>query len=305
MLLRRLDAVLALLMRPRVRRVRRWAFLVTVPGAYALSEALGVELSLGTGLWAGLAVALLDVLVLLCVAFAGARLLGPERRDLVLDLLMHPVARRVLVGEARMLATYARALLPARRGARFAYHRGGDELGMVLALVPATIAEGVVLHLLLPGGATLPKLLLAGLHLYAVVVLVAWALGPRVHPHRLVPGVLEVRSGPLYRARVPVAAIAGARRDRRRRARRSGVTLGDGEAWFATSGRVDVTLDLRTPVQVERPIGDAVPVTTLHVAVDDPEVFLGALAAAEPASPRAPARPALAWLAPADVLEAL
>jgi len=71
------DAVLGVLLRPRARRVRRWSFLVTVPLGFFAGRSLGLDL--GDGVLLGMAAAILDVLVLLGVAVAGARL--AELRD--------------------------------------------------------------------------------------------------------------------------------------------------------------------------------------------------------------------------------
>ena len=132
------DAVLGFLLRPRVRRVRRWSFVVTAPLGFLVGRSFGLDL--GDGVALGAVAALLDVAVIAGVALAGARLLGQERRDALLDLLMHPVARRAIVGEARMLSTFPVALLRrlrAPRGERFACHRGSHELGFAVALLIA------------------------------------------------------------------------------------------------------------------------------------------------------------------------
>ena len=176
------DALLGSLLRPRIRRVRRWSFLVTAP------LGLLVGRSLGDGAVLGGVVALLDAVVVISVTLAGSRLLGQERRDALLDLLMHPVARRAIVGEARMLSTFPAALLRRLRppgGERFACHRGSHELGFALALLPAMLAEGAAVHLLLPAGWFWPKLVLAALLVYGVLMLLSWAAGERTHPHRL------------------------------------------------------------------------------------------------------------------------
>ncbi|MBA2295775.1 MAG: hypothetical protein H0W16_11660 [Actinobacteria bacterium] len=70
------DELFDLLMRPRVRRIRRWSFLVTLPAGYLLAWALGIELTLERGLWMGIAVALLDLAIFLTVVSAGSRWLG-------------------------------------------------------------------------------------------------------------------------------------------------------------------------------------------------------------------------------------
>jgi hypothetical protein len=111
---------------------------VTAPLGFLVGRSFGLDL--GDGVALGAVAALLDVAVIAGVALAGARLLGQERRDALLDLLMHPVARRAIVGEARMLSTFPVALLRrlrAPRGERFACHRGSHELGFAVALLIA------------------------------------------------------------------------------------------------------------------------------------------------------------------------
>ena len=70
----------------------------------------------------------------------------------------------------------------------------------------------------------------------------------------------------------------------------------------------DVVLRFATPVRVERPLGDPLAVTGLAVAVDDPARFVATVEAARDEPLAAGARDrrgVLAWLAPADVAEAL
>jgi len=50
---RTFDWVFGVLMRPRIRRLRRWAFLVTVPAGLFGAKALGIDLNVRTGLKAG------------------------------------------------------------------------------------------------------------------------------------------------------------------------------------------------------------------------------------------------------------
>jgi len=303
------DATLGFLLRPRIRRVRRWSFLVTAPLGFLVGRSLGVDL--GDGVMLGVTAALLDVAVIVGVTLAGSTLLGQERRDALLDLLMHPFARRVIVGEARMLSTFPNALLRRLRpprGERFACHRGSQELGIALALLPAMLAEGAAVHLLLPAGWFWPKVVLAAAHAYGVLMLLSWAAGERTHPHRLLNGELELRSGQLYRVRVEARNVAAIELARRRSGQRTGLVLGDGPARLAVSGRSDVALRFTAPVRIERPFGEPLSVTELSIAVDDPAHFVAALEAArdEPRTASADERRALlTWSVPADLAEAL
>ena len=302
-------------MRPRLRRIRRWSFIVTLPGGVLLARTLDIGLSAAEGLGLGVAAAVLDLLLLVSVALLGTRVLGSERREVVLDLLMHPAARRAIRAEARMLATLPLALLRRvtrrrRAGAEFPYHGRSMALGFAVALVPAVIAEGVALHLLLPPAWEGPRLALAAVQAYGLLMLASWGLGPRAHPHRLDDGVLEVRSGQLYRARIPLERVARAERRCERVEGGAGLVVRGEEALLPSDGRVDVTIRLAGPVEVERPLGDPISVTSIAAAVDDPDTLLRELedrrrtsASSPRAAPSAGRR--LGWLAPADLVEAV
>lgn len=304
------DAVFGFLLRPRVRRVRRWSFLVTAPLGFLVGRSLGLDL--GDGVVLGAAAALLDAAVVAGVALAGSRLLGKERSDALLDLLMHPVARRAIVGEARILSTLPTALLRRLRAPRreeFAYHRGSHELGLAIALLPAMLAEGTAVHLLLPDSWFWPQVALGVLHLYGMVMLLSWTVGERTHPHRLRDGQLELRGGQLYRARVAVTQIEAVEIAHRREGQRTGLVLGSGPARLAVSGRTDVLLRFAAPVRLERPLGEPLLVTELALAVDEPRRLIAAVEAARHQVRTSPATDepgaVLAWLAPADLADAL
>ncbi len=307
-MLNALEAVLGVLLRPRVRRVRRWSFLVTVPLGVLLARTLHVDL--GHGALLGALVALAELALVAAVATAGARVLGDERRDALLDLLMHPTVRRLVAGEARMLLTLPTALAQRVRppaGRTFGYHRGTHELGLALALVPATVAEAGIVHLLLPDGWVTAHVVLAALHLYGIVVLLSWALGDRAHPHRLDGGVLRVRRGTLHRADVPVAAIAAVERRTERAGQRSGLLVDGDAARLAVGGRTDLVLALSRPVRVARPVGAPVHETPLAIRADDADALAAALrdAPAALAASAATTERGAALLAPADLLGAL
>lgn len=308
--IRLFDAVLGFLLRPRVRRVRRWAFLVTLPLGFLLGRSLGLDL--GDGVLLGTTAAVLDLAVLTTVTLAGARLLGQERRDALLDLLMHPVARRAIVGEARLLTTIPAALLRrlrAPRGEAFGYHRGSHELGLLLALLPATIAEGAAVHLLLPDSWFWPKVAIAALHLYGVVMLLSWAVGQRTHPHRLRDGLLELRSGQLYRACADAGQVETIEVKPQRKGQRTGLVVDDDAPRLAVGGRTDVLLRFAAPLRIERPLRDPLTVTELAIAVDDAARFVAAVetarAEASAAGPAIDDHGLLAWIAPADLADAL
>lgn len=309
LLARAFDAVFGFLARPRVRHVRRWSFLVTLPLGLLGARALGVDLSLANGLKAGIAAALLDATLLLLVLVLGARVLGRERRDVLLDFLMHPTARQAMVAEARTLLVLPRALWRRLRppaGREFPYGRGSHEVGFALAILPVAVAEGVAVHLVLHAAPTWVRLAVVALHAYGLLMLLGLALGPRLYPHRLTERGLRLHAGHLTRAEVPLEDIATIQPKRRGVRGRSGLVIEDGEALFLRDGRTDLRVELREPVLVERALRDPVAVQSLLVAVDDPEGLAAAVGEARgrPALERSEPARVLAWPTPAELLDA-
>jgi hypothetical protein len=275
----------------RGRRLRRWSFVLTLPGAVAVALVAGVGSSLAL---VGVRMAL-GVIVLL-----AALRLGGERGEAVRDLLMHPRVRRYLRVELRVVAApwLALARLWRRDPAEFSYHRGDYQPAIALALVPALLAEAAVVHLLLPHGWLWAHVAVAAGHAYALLWLFAWAAGPRVRPHRVTRGWLVVRAGVLYEARVRLEAVAAVE-VRRRRVGDEAALVRDGEAVLLPARhRVDLWLELTEPVTVTRPLGEPVVTRRLAIAADEPERLAAVLLGDAPiVAERRPSRvPGLAAL---------
>ena len=263
--LRAIDALLALLMLPRVRRVLRWSFVVTLPLFAYLVSVRGVD----------------TVLVLVALEFAGfllvlavAARLGGERGQLIFDIVMHPSVRRLLRSEATIVLTLARA--PARlvrrgpRAGEFGYARGDAELPLALAMIPAVAAETAAIHLLLPDSLAALRIAVLVLSAYGLLWVLGWAAGLRLNPHRLGRDALPARLGALYRADVPLDAIRSVRVARTRSGGRTALALDGERALFAVGGRTDVHLELDRPILVHRPFGDPIEARALSIAADDP-----------------------------------
>jgi hypothetical protein len=278
----------------RGRRLRRWSFLVTLPGALAVALAAGVRS--GATL-----VAVRIVLALLVVA--GAWRVGGERGEAMRDALMHPRARRYLRVELRVLAAPFAAVgrLRRRDAAEFSYHRGDDQPAVALAVLPMLLAEAAVVHLLLPRGLPWLHLAVAAVHSYGLLWLFAWAAGSRLRPHRVCGGCLLVRAGVLYEARVPLDAVRKVDVRRRRATGPTALALEDGAVLLAARRRVDLWLELVEPVHVTRPLGAPVLTRRLALAADEPERLAAALrdppAIAGRRAPRVPGLLALPELA--------
>jgi len=180
-----------------------------------------------------------------------------------------------------------------------------SELGFALALILVVLAEGAIVHFLLPAGWFWPKVVLAAVQLYGLSMLIAWALGPRLYPHRLSAGMLELRLGQLYVGRVAVELIEHAEA-RIEKLERGAAHWREGEVLLSSRGRVDVRLVLNTPIEVERPLGEPVTVSTISIAVDDPRGLIAELEQRRmlpPASAAHETGPLMGWLVPvADLL---
>ncbi len=140
-------------------------------------------------------------------------------------------------------------------------------------------------------------------------MLLSWAVGQRTHPHRLRDGLLELRSGQLYRTRVKATQVEAIEVKPWRDGQRTGLAVSDETPRLAVGGKTDVLLRFAAPVRIERPLADPLTVTKLAIAVDDAARFVAAVEAAH-AEPDAAGSPAddqglLAWIAPADLADAL
>jgi hypothetical protein len=258
-------------MRPRVRRVRRWAFLVTVPLALVVAHVYGMHqgalvLAVRAALWGTVAV----------VAWR----LRDERGEALRDLLMHPRGRAFARAEFDILSALPRLIVAVagrRRQAGMSYHRGTFGLAMALAFTPVVVTEAAALHLLAGGG--IVAWILTALHAYALLWLWGFFLGPRAYPHRIGARTAVLRDGPMYRVALPLSAVASATA-RTERVRGAGApTERDGAVLLAARGRVDVWLELAEPVKVQRPLHEPLVTRRLAVASDDPQALVERLLA--------------------------
>ena len=279
---RLVDRVVRLLVRPHVRRLVRWSFIVTLPLAVLLASARGIE-----GL---LVIFVLEFSAFMLVLALAARL-GGERGQVILDLVMHPSIRRLFRSEAAIVFTLPVALArPVRKRStdEFGYAKGNNELPLAIALTPAIIVETTVVQLLLPNSLAPVRLALLLASGYGLLWIIGWAAGLRIFPHQLGDDVSRVRLGQLYRASVPIGLIRSATLRRERVGKRTALVLDGDRAAFAVDGCVELHLELSAPVAVERPVGEPVLVTALSIAVDDPRTLERRLTDRNPPTPLTP-----------------
>ncbi|MFE3825507.1 hypothetical protein [Streptomyces sp. NPDC059092] len=206
--------------------------------------------------------------------------------------------RRLAAGEVRGWGSLAR--WAARRthgvdaGDRPAPYTG-PQTAMLYGLLFVAVVETVALALLIPW--PLVHLIALVLDVYAVVSVLALHAGCVTRPHVLAPdGSLRIRYGTLFDLRIPAAAIASVRVDRRFP---DGGLLqyapaeGDGEAGADGGGVLDLVVGSQTSVRVElaapvpfvRPLGATGRAQVIRFHADSPEELVKALREALPPAP--------------------
>ena len=198
-------------------------------------------------------------------------------------LLPRPLARLAAL-EPRLWYCLGRWL--ARRGRRtaeaeFPYHRRSLVGAILIVALLTAPVEILFFELVIPWPWL--RLLLLVAAIYSFVWLLGFYASLVVLPHRLEPGALHLRYGALAEGRIPYAAIAAAERARRSApGGRDGARVADeGGAralYLAVGGRTDLTLRLREPQTFCGLRGPTPPVETVHLATDDPDRLLRALA---------------------------
>ncbi len=251
-------------------RIGRYTWLVTLVAFVVLAQEFGVA--------AGAALLAIELSLTLGVALVAWRVSG-ARREFLLGVLLPPIARRLLAAEWRILCALPAGLIERRAdrraGAevRFAYRRGSSELAFGVALLPALLAELVIVHLLLAGAPEVVRWTLTLLSLYAMLWVIGFITGLVLLPHRVHRGEIAVRFSALHLLRLRGADVVDVQVFERRDGDRSGVLVDGREVRFQMGGRTNVRLDLGRPTRLVRPIAAPVDVTTVFLWADDSEAF--------------------------------
>jgi len=198
--------------------------------------------------------------------------------------------------EARLWITIVRWL--TRRGpsgpAAFPYHRRSSLGLLALFCLLATPIELLLWEILIPWSWL--RLALFVLGSYGLIWIVGLYASFRTAPHQLADRELGIHYGLLSSARLPYDAIAAVTVKRRSAPKHNdGVQIvqelstqdatARGVAFIGIGGRTDVTILLRRPVAIERLFGSSAPVTTIHLAVDEPRGFVAAVERARQGTP--------------------
>lgn len=152
-----------------------------------------------------------------------------------------------------------------------------EQTPMMAALLFVLVLETAAVDLLLrriglPAAPRVAVLLLDASSALAVLVVMTSCAR---RPHVVSTDGLRLRYGPFFSLDVPAALIASARVERRYDEKRL-VRLADGELAVAVSSQTNVMVDLREPVAVPRPRGEA---RRLRFFADDPAAALRAITA--------------------------
>jgi len=194
-------------------------------------------------------------------------------REGMASVLGEGLPARLAADEASMLRYLARP--PADRGSpgeAFSYHRRSGWGAMVFALALAVAAEATAIHFLLAGWSLTAAWIVTALSVYSGLWLVADWRATRNRPLVVDGGSLLVRVGLRWTARIPLEAVASARR-----ARPGEAPSGAGELSTALPGPPDVVLELERQVVVAGPFGLDRSVTRLGLSVDEPDALLRTL----------------------------
>ncbi|MGH3096554.1 MAG: hypothetical protein ACRDMV_11225 [Streptosporangiales bacterium] len=185
---------------------------------------------------------------------------------------------RFLLLEARLWACLAR-WVAGRHKQGYGYHGGVRPL--IWVAVGLVVVEGavldVVLALAIPGSPWL--WVAAGVHAYALLLLLGFCGSLVTRPHLLGEEALLLRESVVTEVAVPYAAILGMR---------TGSYPGYGRSWFKvyaerevatlayTDANIVLTLDREIPLLVNGSLCDT-PLGTLYLTADDPRAFVAAI----------------------------
>lgn len=186
------------------------------------------------------------------------RLVGHEVRALH-SLGLWALRRRHAVPEGALAAPYT-----------------GPQTAMMYGLLFVSVVETVMFALLIPWP-VVHRILLV-LDVYGVLLVLALHASCVTRPHVVgADGSLRIRYGALFDLRVPAAAIAAVRAERRYPEGALVQLHADGVLDLAVGSQTTVTVELTAPVGFVRPLGGRGQAHTVRFHADDPRSVVAAL----------------------------
>ncbi|MCX4772921.1 hypothetical protein [Streptomyces sp. NBC_01285] len=257
-----------------------------VPAELALGICLLAGVRIPAAVLIGAEAAVLAALVLEAVVLGrlwrAGRRAGAGRREAMGAALRTVVPEGVhrLVGhEMRALHSLGLWLLRRRhavpKGALAAPYTG-PQTAMMYGLLFVSVVETVMLALLIPWPVVHRILLVVDV--YGVLLVLALHASCVVRPHVVgADGSLRIRYGALFDLRVPAAAIASVRVERRYPEGKSLRLHPDGVLDLAVGGQTTVTVELTAPAGFVRPLGGRGQAHAVRFHADDPRSVVAAL----------------------------
>ncbi|WLQ43384.1 hypothetical protein P8A22_27795 [Streptomyces laculatispora] len=257
-----------------------------VPAELALGICLLAGVRIPAAVLIGAEGAVLAALVLEAVVLGrlwrAGRRAGAGRREAMGAALrtVVPEGVRRLVGH-EMRALHSLGLWVLRR--RHAVPEGalaapytGPQTAMMYGLLFVSVVETVMFALLIPWPVVHRILLVVDG--YGVLLVLALHASCVVRPHVVgADGSLRIRYGALFDLRVPAAAIASVRVERRYPGGKSMRLHPDGVLDLAVGSQTTVTVELTAPAGFARPLGGRGQAHTVRFHADDPRSVVAAL----------------------------
>ncbi|MEU1493811.1 hypothetical protein ABZ456_26615 [Streptomyces sp. NPDC005776] len=267
-------------------RAARLVAAVVLPAELAVAVCLMAGVRIPGALLAGAEAAVLSAFVLEAVVFGrlwrAERRVGAGRRaamSAALRTVVPVTVRRLAAHEARALHSLGLWVLRRRHAVpegASAVPYTGPQTATMYGLVFVSVVETVMLALLIPWP-VVHRIVLV-LDVYGVLLVLALHAGCVTRPHVVgADGSLRVRYGALFDLRVPAAAIAAVRVERR--FPEGGLVRldPDGVLELAVGGQTTVTVELTAPLGFVRPLGGRGQAVAVRFHADDPRAAVAAL----------------------------
>ncbi len=186
-------------------------------------------------------------------------------------------AARMVTLEFQLWACFVLWTFRRRRAdlSMFTYHKRSIFGVFLLAALFSSPVEILLFEFLIPW--TWLKVVLLIASVYSVFWLVGLYAAQVTLPHRLEAEGLRLHAGALASGFIPYAALAEVAREQRKTPKKSrGLSLNADQsaAYFGIDGTTDVALRLSVPQQMRGFVKLTPPVSTVYLAVDEPERFV-------------------------------
>ncbi len=278
-----------------MKNVLKWAMLalVVLEAALVWFRVIDIRTAIGIVVTVELLLFLLTLrqVVVAVRTYRQQRLSGTAVRTAFengLDVFLPRAVARVLSTEVLLwyyLGAWLLRRVPRDAGS-FSYHRKSILVPFIILLLFTTPAEVFLFGLLVPW--VWVKWVLAVTAIYAFFWVAGLYATLVMLPHRLGEVGILVNYGVLAHVEVPYREIEGVVVGRVAKGLRGDglkTAKEDGAAYMSVGGTTDIAVRLRTPQLLHGWLRATPPVTTLHIAADEPERLVLALSARMAARP--------------------